>query len=68
MTASAANTKLIRDLRRGLAARADPAKAGPMQAYMKSAMPYLGVQTPAVREVCRLVFTATELTTSDEMA
>ena len=29
-----------------------------MRAYMKSAMPYLGVQTPALREACRLVFSA----------
>ena len=40
---------------------ADPAKAAPMQAYMKSAMPYLGVPTPARRIVQRQVFTAHKL-------
>ena len=29
-----------------------------MQAYMKSEMPYLGVQTPALRALCRVVFSA----------
>jgi hypothetical protein len=29
-----------------------------MQAYMKSAMPYFGVQTAARRQVCRRVFDA----------
>jgi 3-methyladenine DNA glycosylase AlkD len=37
------------EVRRALAARADPAKAEPMRAYMKSAMPFLGVHTPARR-------------------
>jgi 3-methyladenine DNA glycosylase AlkD len=37
---------------------ADPARAPAMQAYMKSAMPYLGVPLPKVRLVCRDVFLA----------
>ena len=37
------------ELRRALAARAVPAKAEPMRAYMKSAMPFLGVHTPGRR-------------------
>lgn len=41
-----ANQALIAALRAALAARADPAKAEPMRAYMKSALPYLGVQSP----------------------
>ena len=45
------------DIRAGLAARADPAQAAPMQAYMKSEMPFLGVPTPArrawVKDCCR---------------
>ncbi len=36
-------------LRAALAAAADPARAEPMRAYMKSAMPFLGVPTPARR-------------------
>jgi 3-methyladenine DNA glycosylase AlkD len=40
---------LASDLRARLAAVADPALAPAMQAYMKSAMPFLGVPTPARR-------------------
>ena len=47
---------LCRALRAGLRERADPAKAPGMQAYMKSEMPYAGVQTPALRALCREVF------------
>jgi 3-methyladenine DNA glycosylase AlkD len=38
-----------------LAARADPAKAGPMQAYMKTDMPFHGVQSTARRQVGRML-------------
>jgi 3-methyladenine DNA glycosylase AlkD len=34
----------------------DPKKATGMQAYMKSAMPYWGVQTPQMRAICKRVF------------
>ena len=54
---------LCRALRAGLHDRADPAKAPGMRAYMKSEMPYLGVQTPALRALCREVFTAHPLGT-----
>jgi 3-methyladenine DNA glycosylase AlkD len=54
----AESRRLIAAVRRELRERADPAKAAPMQAYMKSAMPYRGVQTPALRAVCREVFAA----------
>ena len=49
---------LCRALRAGLEERADPEKAPGMQAYMKSEMPYLGVQTPSLRALCREVFSA----------
>jgi 3-methyladenine DNA glycosylase AlkD len=49
---------LIAELRRELARRADPVAARAMQAYMKSAMPYYGVPTPARREIQRRVFDA----------
>jgi 3-methyladenine DNA glycosylase AlkD len=49
---------MIEAIRRELAARADPAKAPGMQAYMKSAMPFLGVQKPGRVEVARTVFPA----------
>jgi len=38
---------LVQAVRRRLAEQADPAKAGPMQAYMKSTMPFRGVPGPA---------------------
>ncbi|HZF44963.1 MAG TPA: DNA alkylation repair protein, partial [Sphingomonadaceae bacterium] len=40
---------LARRLRSALEEVAEPARAPAMQAYMKSAMPYLGVPTPARR-------------------
>lgn len=43
-------------LRKKLREVADPARAPGMQAYMKSGMPYLGVQAVPLRKVCRAVF------------
>lgn len=40
-------------VQRELAARADPAKAGPMAAYLKTSMPFYGVPTPERREIAR---------------
>jgi 3-methyladenine DNA glycosylase AlkD len=51
-----ADRALVEAVRRELRAAADPAKAPGMQAYMKSAMPYHGVQTPALRRICRRLF------------
>ena len=48
--------RLARDLRRALADVADPERAAPMRAYMKSAMPFLGVGAVPLRRVCREVF------------
>ena len=48
----------VTGIRARLAAAADPARAPAMQAYMKSAMPYRGVQMPEVRRACREVFRA----------
>ncbi|MBP0579288.1 DNA alkylation repair protein [Labrys sp. LIt4] len=39
-----------------LAAAADPKRAPAMQAYMKSAMPYLGVSAVPLRQICRAIF------------
>lgn len=39
--------RLVGGVRAALAEAANPAKAGPMQAYMKSVMPFRGVQKPA---------------------
>lgn len=35
---------------------ADPKRAPQMQAYMKSAMPYLGIPTPLMRRTCKVLF------------
>ena len=47
---------MIEAIRAGLAELADPEKAPDMQAYMKSAMPFLGVQKPARDALAREVF------------
>jgi len=57
-------TNLARDLRKALAAVAEPQRAAPMQAYAKSAMPYLGVTAVPLRKVCREVFPGVDLPTA----
>jgi 3-methyladenine DNA glycosylase AlkD len=47
---------MLPKLRRALQQAGDPAKAPIMQAYMKSAMPYHGVPTPLLRQVCKATF------------
>jgi 3-methyladenine DNA glycosylase AlkD len=54
-------TAISIQMRAALAQVADPHKAAGMRAYMKSAMPYLGVQTTVLRKVCKQVFSAIEL-------
>jgi 3-methyladenine DNA glycosylase AlkD len=49
--APAANRPLIDALRAALAGHADAAQAGPMQAYMKSALPFHGVPAPLRRRL-----------------
>lgn len=56
-----ASKPLIREVIAALRSAADPEKAGPMQAYMKSAMPYLGVQTPQLRAAAKQVYGARRL-------
>lgn len=51
MNAEHLRAAVLSELRR----RADPAKAEPMRAYMRSEMPFLGVQAPDVRKICRTV-------------
>jgi 3-methyladenine DNA glycosylase AlkD len=48
---------LVRELRAELRRHADPARAEPMQRYMKSSMRYYGVAAPELRAICRDVFT-----------
>jgi 3-methyladenine DNA glycosylase AlkD len=47
---------LAEKVRSRLADVADPERAPGMQAYMKSAMPYLGVSSVPLRQVCRDLF------------
>jgi 3-methyladenine DNA glycosylase AlkD len=44
---------LVAEIRAALRAAADPALAPGQQAYMKSAMPFLGVRVPAARRIAR---------------
>ncbi|NEE01278.1 DNA alkylation repair protein [Phytoactinopolyspora halotolerans] len=48
--------RLVIEIRDALHAAADPVKAEPMRAYMKSDMPFLGVQKPARVRALRQVF------------
>jgi 3-methyladenine DNA glycosylase AlkD len=57
---------MIEAIRAELAARANPAKAEGMRAYMKSAMPFLGVQKPGREEIAHAVFAAHPLEGFDE--
>jgi 3-methyladenine DNA glycosylase AlkD len=52
---------LLRRLRRELRAVAQPENAPAMQAYMKSAMPFLGASADDLRAACRRVFAQLEL-------
>jgi 3-methyladenine DNA glycosylase AlkD len=47
---------LLLKLRKALQEAGDPVRAPIMQAYMKSAMPYHGVPTPLLRQVCKATF------------
>jgi 3-methyladenine DNA glycosylase AlkD len=51
-----ANRALIAEVRKGLAAAADPARAVGQQAYMKSVMPYYGVTSAELHRISRAVF------------
>ncbi len=57
----AINTRLVEQVRDSLRARADPARAPRMRAYMKSTMPYRGVASAGVKEICREAFAANPL-------
>jgi 3-methyladenine DNA glycosylase AlkD len=59
----AADRLFIATLRDALRAQANPSKAGPMQAYMKSAMPYLGIQSTPLAALCRAQMEARPLPT-----
>ncbi|HEY7044240.1 MAG TPA: DNA alkylation repair protein [Nocardioidaceae bacterium] len=51
-----ADHALVDAVTEGLRSLADPAAAPQMQRYMKSAMPYLGVKMPVVRQLTRRLY------------
>jgi 3-methyladenine DNA glycosylase AlkD len=51
----------VQEVRRRIAAVADPERAPAMQAYMRSAMPFRGVPAPLLRRTCRSVFDTSPL-------
>jgi len=59
---------LIGAVRAALRGAAQPDLAGPMQAYMKSATPYLGVRVPTVRALTRAEARLRPLATSADLA
>lgn len=59
---------LVAEVRQALRAAADPEKAPGMQAYMKSEMPFLGVQKQPRTAALRPVFAAEDLTREQWLA
>lgn len=55
---------LLPKLRKALQQAGDPVRAPAMQAYMKSAMPYHGVPTSLLRQVCKATFAGVQFTTA----
>ncbi|MCH9649842.1 MAG: DNA alkylation repair protein [Deltaproteobacteria bacterium] len=53
-------------IRSSLQEQSNPDQAGPMQAYMKSEMPFLGIKAPARRVVTRGLFSALRLATFED--
>ena len=54
-------SELAQELRARLLEASDPLKAPAMQAYMKSLMPFHGIDAPHLRRLCREVFDAHRL-------
>ena len=64
----AAREALVSALRRAFAAHADAARAVPMQAYMKSAMPFHGIAAPQRRRLMDAAVKASPCTGTRELA
>jgi len=58
--------RLVNATRRALKGKADAEKAPAMQAYMKSDMPFYGLQTPELRAICHSLFDKHRLTSAKE--
>ena len=63
---SRSQSPLARALRAEMAGVANPQKAIGMRAYMKSAMPYYGINSPEVRTICKRVFAEHPMTSCQE--
>ncbi|BAK68206.1 hypothetical protein SLG_35310 [Sphingobium sp. SYK-6] len=59
-------TTLAEKVRAALGAVAEPARAPAMQAYMKSAMPYLGVSAVPLQAACKRLFADLDYGTREE--
>src|SRR5580765_3679427 len=59
------HSPILLALRRELRSVAQPEKAEPMQAYMKSSMPYHGVPTPVADKVFKSVFAGLKFADSE---
>jgi 3-methyladenine DNA glycosylase AlkD len=60
---SANRAPLLRRVHEELRRMGDPRRALGAQAYMKSAMPYHGVPTPLLRQICKRIFADIDLST-----
>lgn len=56
----------VSQIRSGLQELSNSDQAGPMQAYMKSEMPFLGIKAPARRAVSRALFSEMRLATFED--
>ena len=65
LSKQSSNSTLLLRVRRELKRVADPGKAPMMQAYMKSAMPYHGVNAPLLRQTCKRMFAGVDLSTGE---
>jgi 3-methyladenine DNA glycosylase AlkD len=61
------HSDVLAAIRARLAASADPARAAGAQAYLKSAMPQLGVRVPEVRRIVKAEAAAAPFTSADEL-
>lgn len=61
------NSDLIAAIRARLTASADPVRAAGAQAYLKSAMPQLGVRVPEVRRIVKAEVAAAPFASGDEL-
>jgi 3-methyladenine DNA glycosylase AlkD len=66
MTKVSAPAAPLMKLRRALRQAGDPRKAPQMQAYVKSALPFHGVPTPLLRQLCKANFAGLQFTTHSQ--